>query len=153
MDHVTSGVLTVGRQVPDARGGGRTLSNSVDVEVGRRAKPHASRDRRIRPASRRSVALAEGTVITDLARSQLWLRTLPPVSQMPTGFINFTDQQWSAWWDRFYASPEGPDYLGGFPAIRRRRPPGWRQKRGRKELNRTASCYGSSTKILPSFRT
>ena len=33
IDHVAPGVLTVGRQVPDARGGGQTLSNSVDVEV------------------------------------------------------------------------------------------------------------------------
>jgi peroxiredoxin len=32
---------------------------------------------------------------------------------MPAGFINFTDEQWNAWWDGFHESPEGRAYLDG----------------------------------------
>ncbi len=41
------------------------------------------------------------------------LRSQPPVLRMPAGFINFTDEQWSIWWDGFHESPEGWDYLEG----------------------------------------
>jgi peroxiredoxin len=112
IDYVAPGRLAIGRQVSDARGSGRTLSNSVDVEVAPGQTVRVEIGGTGRPLIGR-FALPEGAVITDLDAGHARLRSRPPALRMPADFVNFTDEQWSAWWDVFQASPEGRAYLEG----------------------------------------
>ena len=112
IDYVAPGVLCVGRQVPDMDGGGQTLSNSVDVEVAPGQTVHVEIGRTGRPVIGR-LALPGGAVMTGLVSEHVRLRSQPHLLRMPAGFINFTDEQWSVWWDSFHESPEGWAYLEG----------------------------------------
>ena len=112
IDFVAPGVLTVGRQVRDVLGSGYTLSNLVEVEVAPGQTIHVEIGGKGRPVIGR-FALPGGTAVLDLASSQVRLRSEPPVLRMPDGFIDFTDEQWSAWWEGFQVSPEGRAYLAG----------------------------------------
>ena len=105
-------MLTVGRQVPDLDGGGQTLSNSVDVEVAPGQTVRVEIGGTGRPVIGR-LALPGGAVMTGLVSGHVRLRSQPPVLRMPAGFINFTDEQWSVWWEGFHESPEGWAYLEG----------------------------------------
>ncbi len=112
IENVAPGVLTVGRQVRDADGGGYTLSNSVDVEVAPGQTVRVEIGGPGRPVIGR-FALTEGAVMINLASSRVRMRSRPPVLRMPAGFMNFTDEQWFLWWDGFHQSPEGWAYLEG----------------------------------------
>jgi RNA polymerase sigma factor (sigma-70 family) len=112
IDDVAPGALTVGRQVPDPRGAIEAISNLVDVVVAPGQTVRVEIGGTGRPViGRFAVPGRAGT--TDLVGARVRLRTRPPVLRMPAGFINFTDEQWSAWWDRFHSSPEGRAYLEG----------------------------------------
>ena len=112
IEYVTPGVVTVSRQVLDADGVGQTLSNSVDVEVAPGQTAHVE----IGGTGRQVIgrfALRGGAAMTGLASGHARLRTQPPALRMPEGFMKFTDEQWSAWWDGFRESREGWAYLEG----------------------------------------
>ena len=112
IENVAPGALTVGRQVPDVRGAQEAISNLVDVVVALGQTVRVEIGGTGRPIIGRFASTGKpGRPIWSAAPRTT--RSRPGELRMPAGFIDFTDEQWSAWWDGFHASPEGRAYLNG----------------------------------------